>query len=204
VRTVTEHVDDALEKGGVITATAQRFVGSAKGQFFPPMVIERVNETMVTMQRETFGPVVAVQCVADLDEAVTRANDSFLGLTASVWTRNRRKAHRIAARLEAGTVTVNDHLMSHGLAETPWGGFKQSGIGRTHGCLGLEEMTQPRVVVDDILPAVQKNMWWYPHSKKVYDGLLGVLPLLYGRGIAQRLRGGARVLGTFARTFQKD
>jgi hypothetical protein len=65
-------------------------------------------------------------------------------------------------------------------------------------------MTQPRVVVDDILPAVQKNMWWYPHSKKVYDGLLGVLPLLYGRGIAQRLRGGARVLGTFARTFQKD
>ena len=204
VRTVTEHVDDALEKGGVITATAQRFVGSAKGQFFPPMVIERVNETMVTMQRETFGPVVAVQCVADLDEAVTRANDSFLGLTASVWTRNRRTAHRIAARLEAGTVTVNDHLMSHGLAETPWGGFKQSGIGRTHGCLGLEEMTQPRVVVDDILPAVQKNMWWYPHSEKVYHGLLGVLPLLYGRGIAQRLRGGARVLGTFARTFQKD
>jgi len=91
--------------------------------------------------------------------------------------------------------------MSHGLAETPWGGFKQSGIGRTHGCLGLEEMTQPRVVVDDILPAVQKNMWWYPHSE-VYDGLLGVLPLLYGRGIAQRLRGGG-VLGTFARTFQK-
>ena len=102
-------------------------------------------------------------------------------------------------RLEAGAVTINDHLMSHGLAETPWGGFKQSGVGRTHGDEGLLEMTQPRVVVDDILPGVKRDMWWYPHSQVVYNGLLGALHLLYGGG--PRLRGMVRLVGVFLRTF---
>ncbi len=115
------------------------------------MVLTDVTHDMVTMKEETFGPVVGVMKVRDMEEAVALANDSNLGLTASVWSRDRRKAAALARRLQAGAVTINDHLMSHGLAETPWGGFKQSSLGRTHGEIGFDEMTQPQVLVDDLL-----------------------------------------------------
>lgn len=98
---------------------------------------------------------------------------------------------------------INDHLMSHGLPQTPWGGFKESGLGRTHGRLGLEEMTQPRVIIDDIMPGVQRNMWWYPHGKEVYEGLKGVLNFLYAPNTALRLQGMIKMLKLFARTFKK-
>lgn len=204
LRTVTEHVNDAVEKGGVITAVSQNAGGSPGGYFYPPTVLEQVNDSMLTLQQETFGPVVAVMRVESIDEAVERANNSNLGLTASVWTGDRKKAHAIAGRLEVGTVTINDHLMSHGLPGTPWGGFKESGLGRTHGQIGLEQMTQPRVVIDDLLPGVQKNMWWYPHTPEVYGGMLGLLHFLYGGSLVLRIRGGMRLARTFLRTFRDD
>ena len=200
---VREHVDDAVSKGARITARALPSAQSG-GRFFPPTLLEGVTGDMKTMQEETFGPVVAVEQVESVEEAIRKANDSHLGLTASVWSRNRAHARAIAGHLQVGTVTINDHLMSHGLPETPWGGFKQSGIGRTHGDLGLQEMTQPRVIVDDILPFVQRNMWWYPHSQKVYDGLMGVLHLLYARSMRLRIQGASKALRVFLRTFQKE
>ncbi len=204
LETIREHVDDALGKGAKRSFYARERKGNGDGFFFPPTVLENVDESMVTMQTETFGPIVAVASVESVDEAVEKANRSHLGLTASVWSRDRKKARRIASRLEAGTVTINDHLMSHGLAETPWGGFKESGLGRTHGSFGLEEMTQVRVVVDDLLPGVQKNMWWYPHNRAVYDGLKGGLHLLYGKKLSLRLKGLAKLLPVFLRTFRRD
>jgi succinate-semialdehyde dehydrogenase/glutarate-semialdehyde dehydrogenase len=203
LRTITEHVNDAVEKGAVISATSAHVVGAPPGFFYPPTVLENVDDTMVTMCEETFGPVVAVSHVASVAEAVARANDSPLGLTASVWTKSRRQGHEIAARLEVGTVTINDHLMSHGLAEVPWGGVKQSGIGRTHGHMGLEEMTQARTVVDDVLPFVRRDAWWYPHSREVYDGLLGLLHLLYGASLSLRITGGRAFGKTLLRMFRK-
>ena len=106
---------------------------------------------MMAMCEEVFGPIISLEKVHSESEAIARANDSIYGLTASVWSRDRRRARRVAGQIRAGTVTVNDHLMSHGMAETPWGGFGQSGIGRSHGALGFEEMTQPRAIVDDRL-----------------------------------------------------
>jgi succinate-semialdehyde dehydrogenase/glutarate-semialdehyde dehydrogenase len=203
LRTVVDHVQDALDKGARITAVAKDLRPQASGWFYPPTVLENVTDDMLTMREETFGPVVAVSPVESIDEAIRRANDSTLGLTASVWTRRRKRAHAIAARLEAGAVTINDHLMSHGLAETPWGGFKESGIGRTHGMLGLEEMTQPRVVVDDVLPGVRRDLWWYPHSHTLYLGLLGFLNTLYGLTLGSRVRGMLHLLRTLPRMFQR-
>lgn len=200
---VKAHVRDALEKGAVISAQSPESEDAQKGLFYPAMVLEDVNDSMLVMQEEIFGPVVAVMKVESVDESIERANTSNLGLTASVWTRNRDKAHDIASRLEAGAITINDHLMSHGLPETPWGGFKESGIGRTHSFIGLEEMTQPRVVVDDIMPGVQKNMWWYPYSKEVYDGLKGVLNFLYARDMTDRFSGMIRMVRLFMRSFVK-
>jgi len=200
---IRAHLEDALGKGARKTYFSKRLKGSADGLFFPPMVLENVDESMITMRDETFGPIVAVARVESVEEAIEKANRSNLGLTASVWTRDRNKGRAIASRLEAGTVTINDHLMSHGLAETPWGGFKESGLGRTHGALGLEEMTRTRVVVDDALPFVQKNMWWYPHDRSVYAGLRGGLDFLYRKTISLRMKGLAKLLRAFVRTFQK-
>ncbi|MHB8054271.1 MAG: aldehyde dehydrogenase family protein [Candidatus Aminicenantales bacterium] len=203
LQTIQEHLDDALAKGAKNTFYSKRLKGNSGGFFFPPTVLESVDDSMMTMRLETFGPIVAVAKVENIDEAIEKANRSNLGLTASVWTRNRKKARRIASRLEAGTVSINDHLMSHGLAETPWGGFKESGLGRTHGSIGLEEMTQTRVVVDDALPFVQKNMWWYPHSRSIYDGLMGGLHFLYGKKWTVRFKGLRKLLPVFMRTFRK-
>jgi acyl-CoA reductase-like NAD-dependent aldehyde dehydrogenase len=202
--TIREHLEDALAKGARQTYRARNRKGNGDGLFFPPTVLENVDDSMVTMRAETFGPIIAITPVKDVEEAVEKANRSHLGLTASVWSRDRKKARRIASRLEAGVVTINDHLMTHGLAETPWGGFKESSLGRTHGYLGLEQMTQTRVVVDDILPGVQRNMWWYPHTRKVYEGLRGLLHLLYGKKFSLRLKGLAKLLPVVGRTFRRE
>lgn len=197
--TVRRHVADALARGASVLA--QSACPDGPGLFHPAMVLVGVTHEMPVMREETFGPVVGVMAVDDMDAAVRLANDSLLGLTASVWSRNRRAASRLARRLEAGVVTINDHLMSHGLPETPWGGFKQSGIGRTHGRLGFDEMTRPQCVVDDVLPGVKRDLWWYPHGPGVYAGVLAILELLHGRGLGRRVRAAWRVARVFARSF---
>ena len=154
---------------------------------------------MRTMDEETFGPVMALCRVKDCDEAINMANDSHLGLTASVWTSSRTAAGQCAARLQAGAVTINDHLMSHGLSETPWGGYKQSSLGRSHGTPGLDEVTQSKVVVHDLLGHLPRQMWWYPHSRAVYEGLKQVMALVFG---PRRLRGLAGTIKVFLRSFK--
>jgi succinate-semialdehyde dehydrogenase/glutarate-semialdehyde dehydrogenase len=189
---------DALKKGARIVAQT----GSSSGLFHPVTVLEGADSTMTAMREEVFGPIIALQKVRDESEAVARANDSEYGLSASVWSGNRRRARRVAARLRAGAVMLNDHMMSHGMAETPWGGFGQSGIGRSHGTLGFEEMTQPRVIVDDLLHRAPRNMWWYPHDRSVYEGLKGAMIALHGRGLFRRLGGLGRLARTFMRSFR--
>ena len=98
---------------------------------------------------------------------------------------------------------INDHLMSLGLAETPWGGFGDSGIGRTHGEAGLAEMVRIQVVVDDILPWARKNIWWHPYSEKVYRGLLALIRLVAGPGWLPRLAALPRVFRLFLRNWEK-
>jgi len=203
LKKVQHYLKDALNKGAKIFPENIKVKKSEKGLFHRPIILENVSDDMIVMNEEIFGPLLAVRKVGSIEEAIARANTSALGLTASVWTRNRKKGHEIASQLEVGSVMINDHLMSHGLAETPWGGWKESGIGRTHGFIGLEEMTQPRCVVDDILPGVQKNMWWYPHSKNIYEGLKGGLEFLYSKKLGKKLTGGLLLVRVFLRTFKK-
>ncbi|HUJ73714.1 MAG TPA: aldehyde dehydrogenase family protein [bacterium] len=198
-RLVQAALKDAVRKGARVLAEA----GPTAGLFLPVTVLENADRSMMAMGDEVFGPVIALEKVRDEEEAVRRANDSAYGLSASVWSGNRRRARRVAARLRAGAVTINDHLMSHGMAETPWGGFGQSGIGRSHGELGFDEMTQPRVIVDDLLHRAPRNMWWYPHDRSVYEGLKGAIVALHGRGLGRRLVGLGRLVRTFMRSFTR-
>lgn len=198
---VRRHLDDALAKGAKVFAQALPPQG-VTGNFMPATVLSGVTHEMDVMREETFGPILAVMKVANMDEAVALANDSQLGLTGSVWSKNHGQARRLARRIKAGAITINDHLMSHGLAETPWGGFKESGIGRTHGKLGFDEMTEPQVIVDDILPGLRKNMWWHPHGPQVYAGLKGIIDFLYGKSLAARFLGAKNLLKLFPRSFK--
>lgn len=199
-RNIKKHVNEALEKGAVIAAQSE-IPTDGKRHYFPATVLVNVTHDMTVMREETFGPVVTVMPFKTIEEAIRLANDSDLGLTGSVWSTNRRKAAAIGRRIEAGVITINDHLMSHGLAETPWGGFKQSGIGRTHGKPGFDEMTQLQVVVDDRLAFARKNLWWLPYSRKLYDGLSGLIHGLYGAGFRQRGGGLKNLLKIIGRIF---
>lgn len=198
---VRRHLDDALSKGAEVFAQALPPEGAA-GNFMPATVLSEVTHDMDVMCEETFGPILGIMKVANMEEAVALANDSQLGLTGSVWSKSHGEARRLARRIKAGAITINDHLMSHGLAETPWGGFKESGIGRTHGKLGFDEMTEPQAIVDDIMPGLRKNMWWHPHGPGVYAGLKGIIDFLYGKGLEARFLGAKNLLKLFPRSFK--
>ena len=201
VATVNHHLEDALSKGAVMYARSFQPEGEDSGNMLPAVVLTEVTHEMLLMREETFGPILGVMKVRSMKEAVALANDSNLGLTGSVWSRNRRQAEKLARQIQAGVVTINDHLLSHGLAETPWGGLKQSGIGRTHGAIGFDEMTQPQVIVHDILPFARQNIWWHPHGQKIYEGLMGAIRFLYDRSIWLRAKGLYRLLRILPRYF---
>lgn len=201
---VNRHIEDALFQGAVIYAQSKPSDNLQVKNVLPAMVLTNVTQDMLIMRDETFGPVVGVMKVKNMDEAIALANDSDLGLTASVWSKNNRKAENIARRIKAGVVNINDHLMSHGLPETPWGGFKKSGLGRTHGFAGFEEMTQKQVIVKDIMPLIKKNLWWAPNGPEVYNGIKGIIELWYARNISCRLTGMANILRIISRMFRDD
>jgi hypothetical protein len=93
-------------------------------------------------------------------------------LTASVWTKDTGRGRRLASRIEAGTVMVNEVLYTHGLAQTPWGGMKQSGLGRTHGRLGLMELVTPQHIHVNRISAL-RDLWWFrytPQAGKLFRG----------------------------------
>ena len=186
-QTIKTHLDDAVQRGARILVQSKNPV--LEYPFFPATVLVDVTPDMLLMREETFGPLLAVIPVKDMETAVELANATSLGLTGSIWTNDRLRGRVLARKLAAGVVTVNDHLISHGLPETPWGGFRESGLGRTHGQEGFNSMTQLQTVVDDRLPFLHRYPWWPPYSAAQYDELKGVLNLFFGSSWSARFRG---------------
>lgn len=204
LKSVQKQMDEALAKGARILAQSSLPENPEWKNFMPATILVDVNHDMDIMKHETFGPVLTVMPFTTVEEALRLANDSYLGLTGSVWSADRKKAKRLAGQIKAGAVTINDHLMSHGLAETSWGGFKQSGIGRSHGEAGFWEMTQTQFIVDDRLSSLARNVWWPPYDKKLYAGLKGLLTGLFGNGPLIRLKGWVALLKIVPRLWQKE
>ena len=169
---VSEHVDDARRRGAEIL-TGGRRVQNLSGLFYEPTVLTNVDHRMTIMRDETFGPVLPVMTFKTEAEAIELANDSPYGLTASVWTRNIAKGKRIAELIHAGTVMVNEVVYTHGIAQTPWGGIKDSGYGRTHGRMGLLELVSPQHIHVNRISFLP-DLWWFsynPKAVKLFGGL---------------------------------
>ncbi len=167
IKIVEDHVEDFRATGAKIETGGCRNP-ALEGLFYEPTVITHANNDMRGMQEETFGPTLPIATFTTEEDAIRLANDSEFGLTASVWTRDLTKGKRVAERIEAGSVCVNEVLYTHGIGQTPWGGFKNSGRGRTHGREGLMELVQPQHIhVNHI--AILPDAWWMPYSHNAVE-----------------------------------
>ena len=194
---VEAHVEDAKACGARVLAGGSRLPGLGMN-FYAPTVLAEVTHGMRIMREETFGPVLPVMAFGDDDEAVRLANDSEFGLAASVWTGNRQRGERLARRIHAGTVMVNDVISCFGISEAPHGGVKASGLGRTHGRFGLDEMVRVKYLDTDRMPGMKK-VWWHGYGESFTRQMEGFLDMQFARGIGARLRGALRAGGVVRR-----
>jgi len=147
--TVLRYIDAGKTEGAtLLTGGTRADIGTGKGYFVQPTVFTDVKPSMTISREEIFGPVLATIDFADLDEAIATANDTPYGLAAGVWTRDIKKAHYVARRLQAGTVWVNTYNVYDTAA--PFGGYKQSGFGREMSAHALEHYTQVKSVWVDL------------------------------------------------------
>jgi succinate-semialdehyde dehydrogenase / glutarate-semialdehyde dehydrogenase len=140
VTKVKKHVEDAVSAGAKVVSGGN----AREGLFFEPTVLTNVNDDMLCMQEETFGPVAPITTFTSEDEAVARANNSIYGLAAYVFTENITKGIRVSEQLEYGIVGLNDGMPS--TPQAPFGGFKQSGLGREGGHHGIEEYLEVKYI----------------------------------------------------------
>ena len=173
------HIADAVGKGAELKCGGKR--GAGTGQFFEPTVLAGCDHSMTVMTQEIFGPIVPFMRVSTEEEAIRLANDSHLGLNAYVFTQNRDHGRRIAERVEAGSVLVNDVLSNAGCPDVPFGGIKQSGFGRVMGDESLRELCDARHISVDRIH-VERDPFWFPYSERSYDWFRKGLRTLFGGG----------------------
>jgi succinate-semialdehyde dehydrogenase/glutarate-semialdehyde dehydrogenase len=190
LRIVDEHVNDAVLHGARLLQGGKP-LPELGPNFYAPTLLADVTRDMRIIQEETFGPVLPVAAFDTDDEAIQLANDSDFGLAASVWTTNRARGEAMAERIKAGTVMINDVISCFGIAEAPHGGVKLSGIGRTHGNMGLAEMVQVKYVDVDLLPGMPK-VWWFGYGAKLRQQMSGFIDLLFATGWKGKLKGALR------------
>ena len=158
---VQEYVDKGVAEGAKLLVGGKRLSDGefAKGNFFPPTVLDGCNTKMSCVQDESFGPVITVETFESEAEAISIANDTIYGLSGAVWTKDEAKARRVSRALRHGTVWVNDYGPYKPQAE--WGGYKASGIGRELGEHGLSEFLESKHIWTNNKPA--KSGWFPEH-----------------------------------------
>ena len=197
LRIVESQVEDAVGRGARVLTGGRRLLNLGKN-FYTPTVLADVAHEMLIMRQETFGPILPVMPFDSDDEAVQLANDSEYGLAASVWTSSRDRGQRLARRIQAGTVMVNDVVSCFGISEAPHGGMKCSGLGRTHGRFGLEEMVRLKYLDLDRMPRMKK-IWWYNYGATFARPMEAFIDFQFARGVKNRLSGALRLASIVGR-----
>ena len=190
---VRRHVDEAVAAGARVTTGGQP---TGVGTFFQPTVLADVDQSMACVNEETFGPTLPVVKVADEDEAIRLANDSNYGLSATVWTGDNARGERVARRLEAGAVNVNDAMANGFQFALPMPGWKHSGVGsRNGGADGLLKYCRPQAITTPRIPTQANEPLWYPYSRRKFRIALGLMRAGAAHGLRRvglKPRGGAR------------
>ena len=157
---ILEYIEKGKKEGAVLATggTAPTDTALLKGFFIQPTIFAAVKNSMTIAREEIFGPVLSVIEYQTDEEAIALANDSIYGLGGGVWSKDRERALRVARQLRTGTVWINEwHLISE---KAPFGGYKQSGVGREFGIEGLKEYTELKHVHVDELGSREKKPWY--------------------------------------------
>ena len=186
-------LDDALAGGARVAAQARLPEGADPAAWFPPTVLTDVPADARVLAEETFGPLLPVVRVKDEEEAIARANASAFGLSATVWSANRARALRVAARLEAGTVVINDVNVAAGMADVAHGGVKESGTGRSHGAAGLMECVRTKTVIADRFGG-WRQPWWFGYGADQERSIDAFVRVAHGGSAGERLSGLRRTM----------
>ena len=197
---VEAHVEEARSRGARVLIGGARLPELGLN-FYAPTVIADVTHDMAIMREETFGPVLPIMAFRSEEEGIRLANDSEYGLAASVWTRDKARGQDVARRIVAGTVMVNDAVSCFGISEAPHGGVKASGLGRTHGRFGLEEMVRVKYLSSDHFAGIKK-VWWYSYGESFTRQMDAFVDMMFARGLGARLRGVLRSAGALRRKNQ--
>lgn len=182
--TVARHIEDAIQKGAKLLTGNQ---WDRKSRKIPPLILENVTEDMLVMTEETFGPVLPLIPFQTEEDVLGLANKSFYGLSASVWTKDLKRADRVARKLETGNVSINNVMLTEGNHALPFGGIKQSGFGRFKGEFGFYSFSNIKsIIVDSNSSKIEAN--WYPYTKRKYSLFEGMMQGAFGKGLTSLVK----------------
>jgi len=182
-----KHVEDAKKRGAKIL-TGGRRNPNEKGLYYEATVMVDVQEDWDVMKLESFGPILPIVKVKDIDEAIAKANDSAYGLHGSVWTKDKAKGFEISKRVETGSMSINDIHMMYGVACAPFGGVKESGLGSVNGQYGLRGYTHAMPIVYGAGPMFNNYQGasnGYPHDQKKLDQMKWIMNFMWKNPIGR-------------------
>jgi succinate-semialdehyde dehydrogenase/glutarate-semialdehyde dehydrogenase len=182
---IERHVDDAVSKGAHALAGGRRNP-DLDGLYYEPTVLTEVNHDMLVMRDETFGPVLPIMRVRDMEEAVHHANQTTYGLAASVWTQDKRRGIELAKQIRSGSVCINDMAVTYGVPEAPFGGLRNSGVGQVNGLVGLRGYAHAQPILIDRWGGRQVA-GSYPYSFEKDASMQRVIRILYGSPLGRWL-----------------
>ncbi|MBK8168949.1 MAG: aldehyde dehydrogenase family protein [Sandaracinaceae bacterium] len=197
---VARHVDDAKAQGATVLTGGEKV--DRPGLWYAPTVLEGMPAGSTVMTEETFGPILPIVEVDSEEDAIKAANSTRYGLTASVWTKNLAQGERIARRLKAGVVTVNNHSFTGAIPSLPWTGVGESGYGITNSTHAMDLLTRPRAMLIDSSKAA-RELWWYPYTPALSIIAKSMIELRRGgSGIPSKIRAVTSLIPAMMKRFK--
>jgi aldehyde dehydrogenase (NAD+) len=183
VNIIQEQVEDARNKKARITG--MKWESGSK--LIPPMVVENISDDMKLMEQEIFGPLLPIAPFSTEEEAIHLANNSPYGLSASVWSKDLKRAERVARAIKTGNVSINNVMLTEGNPALPFGGIKNSGFGRYKGEIGLHSFCNVKsVLIDKDSSKIESN--WYPYTTKKYELFSDLTLNLFSTGLGSFIK----------------